>query len=535
MRLRTCTIVAAVLALCTLLAPFRATAQAQVDRIFVQCVVMQGNGYNWAATLGWLSGQVELAVTRAGAWEARNPGLRAGIDLRCATGSSSGAPVAAVLDALLANPSLTTPGDPWQTVEEARDVARALMFLALSTNFDGEYRRLIASGVGAWLGLLDRGSNALNGRYWRGVSTAAVNSRIFGIWVRAARAYQPDWPETVGMEALPFSPVRPRDAGQSGLDPAARRMERTAGRARAIVDGALEEAAPLAGPIGYGICSTALTVAAGPRPPFDYDDLRLIAICNPATVGALDTNRHLLRWLAASDQVAFRLALATASDWPALLNVTLREPELMTPLSGRLAMKPIDLGAIRTPSGSDGRAVTGPVVVMGGFADPRQQAWISSALLADRLDALRASGIAAEGRVAVFGRTENRSDPTETFAQRTMTTYFTGKDPAADPVLPRYYDWQDEYCAVAADLAPGVAIDFYRMDWNLPHGPAAISGRSQVLAAKGYNLGKVQTPRTRYPDLPPQFWRTYMFDPVDSALYIPDPPAGGMTCLPIPE
>jgi hypothetical protein len=45
----------------------------------------------------------------------------------------------------------------------------------------------------------------------------------------------------------------------------------------------------------------------------------------------------------------------------------------------------------------------------------------------------------------------------------------------------------------------------------------------------------VQTPGARYPDLPPRFWRTYMADPDDLARYLPDPPAGGMTCRPAPD
>ncbi|WP_424932437.1 hypothetical protein [Amaricoccus macauensis] len=507
------------------------------SRVFVQCVVMQGNGYNWASTLGWLSGQVEIAAARASAWEAAHPGSRAGIDLRCATGSSSGGPAAAVLDALLENPTLVDRNDDWLTPEEAQGVSRALMFLALSTNFDGEYRRLVGTGIGAWLGLFDRSSNALGGRYWRGVSTASVNAAIFGDWVRAARVYDPAWHDALMDEAgpLPLYAERPAQLGQSGEDPAAARMEALANAARGQVDKALQQAPATDVPVGPGICATALAVTGRPKPPFSYADLRLIAICDPETFTTLSSNTHLGEWLGSSTQMQERLVLASTRSWRNILNITLREPELMTPLTGKLRVAPIGLDAIAVPAGADSSVAAGPLVMMGGFADPRLQAWISAAMLSGKLDALERRGVEGDGRLAVFGRTEDRDDPTETFAQRTIVKYFDSLEMPfhEEGTLPFYYDWQDEVCPVAEDLARRSHVDFYRMDWNLPGGAGAIAGHGQTLAAKGYNLGKIQTPRDKYPELPSRIWRTFAFDPIDTQAYLPTPPPGGMPCLPL--
>ena len=98
------------------------------DKVFVQCAVVQGNGYNWASTLGWLAAQVELVALRARAFEASEPARRAAIDLSCFVGSSSGGFVAAVMDNLLSNGSVrdgaAVPDGRLLNGEEALEVSR---------------------------------------------------------------------------------------------------------------------------------------------------------------------------------------------------------------------------------------------------------------------------------------------------------------------------------------------------------------------------------------------------------------------------
>lgn len=516
--------------------PADATDARRADKVFVQCAVVQGNGYNWAATLGWLSGQVEIAAVRAAAFEAAHPGRRAAIDVGCLTGSSSGGVVAVVLDRLLTNRAVAGGGrDDLLTVPEAREVSKALMFIALSTNFDGEFGRLAMAGIGSYLGFADLDSNSLGGHYWRAMSTVSVNASIFGKWVLAAELYHPEWfDEAVGgnLSTLPLYPTRPATLGLGEDDPTARTMARIAARARGIIDENVAGSDLRDIPVGDGVCVSGLVVQAEPRPPFDYDDLRLVVICNRATYERLSRNRQLGSWLATTHRMAGKLVLANAESWRVMLNVTLREPDLTTPLSGLLTEVPIGLDGVRVLAGAgkSGSVAVGPVVVLGGFADPRLQAWPAAALLVDRLARFRAEGVDADGRLAVFGRTEDRTDPGASFAQTTMVKYFAGGVTALD----RYYLWQDEFCEVSDELGSRIPVDFYRMDWNLPGQPGAISDRSQILAAKGYNLGKIQTQAGEYPALGHDFFYNFMFDPTDLTRYLPDPPVGGMRCLPGP-
>lgn len=439
--------IAAALALALIAAPLPARAQDEAaplpDKIFVQCAVAQGNGYNWAATLAWLAGQVELAAIRAAEYEAAEGGVAA-LDLGCMTGSSSGAAVTALFDHLLANERVApgTPGWPpaWIDVDEARKVSQALMFLAFSSNFRGEFRQLILPGIGAFTGLGDRESNATGGDYWRGTSSPEPNIAIFGEWIRGAGLYEPDWWEALfatDATAIPIVTGAP-DALDDMQGPAASAaLSRTAARARDILDAALDALPPGDAegfrPIGDGFCATGLAVASDTAPPFDYDDLRLILICNPATARTLAASADLADWLGASGQMADRFVLAEASEWPVVLNISLREPELMTPLSGVVTEPPIGLSGLRA---FDGKALApvvagDPVVVLGGFADPRLQAWGPTALLADRLGWLAEGEAGADGRIAIFGRVEDRGNPQESFAQQSMVTYFASPSGAA--------------------------------------------------------------------------------------------------------
>jgi hypothetical protein len=113
------------------------SSAAAERRVFVTCAVAQGNGFNWAATLGWLAAEAELAAARAAAWAAAAPDREAALDLACFTGSSSGSFAGATLAALLANPRLVSgaAGPGLLTPAEGAGLADALLFLALVRRF----------------------------------------------------------------------------------------------------------------------------------------------------------------------------------------------------------------------------------------------------------------------------------------------------------------------------------------------------------------------------------------------------------------
>jgi hypothetical protein len=285
---------------------------------------------------------------------------------------------------------------------------------------------------------------------------------------------------------------------------------------------------------GPGFCVTALVqpLPAGTTVPFAFGELGLVHICGAETASRLAASEALAGWLGAAPQAGARTMIGAGEDWSVLIGASLREPEIVTPLSGPLEGPPIGLSAVR---GFDGTGFApargGPTLVMGGFAGPRMQAWSAAAVLIDRLAGWTAEGVAAEGRLAVFGRTEFRDDPTATFAQRMVVRYYAG--PGAEgvpPELATFHAWEDEFCAVAAALGPEVPVDFYRMDWNLSGKPAALTRQGAVLVAKGWNLVRVQTPRERYPEVGPAFFERYLPDPMDEERFVPTPPPGGPTC-----
>ena len=514
------------------------------DKVFVQCAVVQGNGYNWASTLGWLAAQVELVALRARAFEASEPARRAAIDLSCFVGSSSGGFVAAVMDNLLSNGRVrdgaAVPDGRLLNGEEALEVSRALLFLAMSSNFDGEKPALFFDGIGARLGLLDRASNATGRRWWRPGASAPANIRTFDRWVHGAQLYQPGWfasmEDTAGVE-MPLLAERPLVNGVDTSDPANDAMRRLARAARKVLDAGLEGSAFQDGPVGDGFCITAYALPMeGLARPFGYEALKLVFACNPWTGADLARSDALRSWLAPDLEMTGRILLAEQADWKAMSNVSVREPKLVTQLSGEMASH----NGLEALSAFDGHGFTSvdrdaDYLMFGGVAGPRMEAWAAAAILANKMGSLWSDGIEADGRIAIFGRTENRNDPGASFAQRVMVEYFTdgrrsGDDTGASRLLERYYAWQDEFCAVADTLEPIAATAFYRIEWNLDELPAAAKSRSQELAAKGYNLAKVQTSPDSLPDLPESFFSRYLFDPNDTEAFVRMPPQGGMAC-----
>lgn len=525
----------------------------KVDRVFVQCSVVQGNGYNWAATLGWLSSQVDLVAERATTFALANPGATVAIDLACMTGSSSGGAATSLFDHLLANPRLvgTPPGSERQllSVAQARDLSAALMFLALSADFRGEMLSLALSAVGAYTGQLDRESQGEPAAYWRARSTPLRNQAIFGHWIKAAYLYDPSWfTELVGEDPLsiPTFAKRPMQLDAASKEAAEQRWRALSERARKILDQRTDSQSFDLQPLGSGMCVTSLAVPLeGRELPFELDDLILVAGCNAATFDQLIGEPYLraLLKLASSAQTRTRLRIASAGSWQSLLNITVREPDLITPLSGQLLKAPIALEAVATLQGNR-LALIEPAsgyLMLGGFAGPRLQAWPATALLLGRLASFEKQGVVAEGRIALFGLTDDRSNPTASFAQRTITNYFSNqtqdnpKGPSSTEALATFYDWQDEYCSATTTLFGPVQVDHFRMNWNLPGGPAAMQKRSRDLAALGYNLTKVQLSPAAYPDLNTDWREHFLFAGADEERYVPSPLRGGVSCQPETE
>ncbi len=95
----------------------------------------QGNGYNWASTLGWLSEQLMMTAEEARALEARD-GRKVLIDITSIGGGSSASAATLVLDAALNNPTLVSRNEPQQDAEHIERLAHMVRFIALASDYD---------------------------------------------------------------------------------------------------------------------------------------------------------------------------------------------------------------------------------------------------------------------------------------------------------------------------------------------------------------------------------------------------------------
>lgn len=127
------------------------------DVVFAQCFAPQGNGGNWAATLSWVSEQINVRVQEA--ISLSQQGKRVGLYLGCMTGGSSGSVTTAVLSSILSNKNIL-PAKSAQDIlslEEATLVAKALRYVAFSVDLN--LRELVRFfGQAFWT----QGSNLIN-------------------------------------------------------------------------------------------------------------------------------------------------------------------------------------------------------------------------------------------------------------------------------------------------------------------------------------------------------------------------------------
>ena len=127
------------------------------DVVFAECFAPQGNGGNWAATLSWVSEQINVRVQEA--ISLSQQGKRVGLYLGCMTGGSSGSVTTAVLSSILSNKNIL-PAKSAQDIlspEEATLSAKAPRYVAFSVDLN--LRELVRFfGQAFWT----QGSNLIN-------------------------------------------------------------------------------------------------------------------------------------------------------------------------------------------------------------------------------------------------------------------------------------------------------------------------------------------------------------------------------------
>lgn len=444
-------------------------ANADFNKVYVQCAVAQGNGFNWASTVGWLAAEVGQLANAAKDYNDTHAG-QAGVDVSCFTGSSSSGFTAALLNHLLNNPNLISEGNSTEhrilTANEAFQVSQALYYLALSMDFNmKETTIMLGSAIAARLGATqESGQHNIDFNFWGASSAVPTVKQYFAKWITAADLYHPDWANN-GKNISSF--VKQQVRGKTPKDLA----------------------------IGNDFCVTAFVIPIESAAlPLDYSALKILYVCNQETVRKLVDTKALRTFLNRGSIMKDRLMIGWTRHWSKAHNITVREPELTTELSGSLTGNPMYLG--QAFELINGRFVAANAqtdyLVVGGFPDPRMQSWVGTVLLQKRMQELQKDGYEVFGRMVVFGKTENREDSLYSFAQKTVVKYFTnyfedGNWSVPKQTLNSYYNWQDDYCAAIRSVG-GVQFDFYRMDWNLTKQPAAITRLSQQLTSMGYQL-----------------------------------------------
>lgn len=104
--------------------------------VIAQCSIPQGNGGNWAATLGWVSEQMMVRAEHAD--RLSKDGRAVGIYLGCMAGGSSGSVVTNVVMRILNNKSLVTDANSEKlfSASETRTLARAVRYVALAADLN---------------------------------------------------------------------------------------------------------------------------------------------------------------------------------------------------------------------------------------------------------------------------------------------------------------------------------------------------------------------------------------------------------------
>lgn len=97
--------------------------------IVTQCLAPQGNGGNWAATIGWMSEQIQFRINSL-----KSPKESTVLNLHCISGGSSGSVSTALLMTIMTNKNLLGQDMTSKplTIEQAQIVADTLKFIGFS-------------------------------------------------------------------------------------------------------------------------------------------------------------------------------------------------------------------------------------------------------------------------------------------------------------------------------------------------------------------------------------------------------------------
>jgi hypothetical protein len=412
-------------------------------KVFIQCAVSQGNGFNWASTLGWLSETTRQSANKVRSFEKRHPGKKAYIDLQCFNGASSASFVAALFDQLLNNRHIiNTPmkiaGRDVLTAAQASRLADALHFMALATDFSAkESKKFIGGAIRYKVGIHRKWDEQNNLRldFWRPSSNIktvldSVSSRVNAarnIPLNSKHLKLLKTPKFTKRSAIPT--LRYKDFQAMKVDQISKMK-----KVRNAINDYIkpnEFAAFYRKDLEDHICTSVFLQPAIKKMviPFSYDDLQIAFMCNDKTYQKLIHSQAFKKILSQSSITKNRIIVATAQDWGTALNVSSREPELLSLISGRLNHSHLGMNKVKVFK--NGKFVTLDTnknyLVIGGFPEQRMQAWVPYALMLEQQKIYENKGIETDASLSVFGKTDIR-DRIASFAEKTIAKYFGGED-----------------------------------------------------------------------------------------------------------
>ena len=545
------------------------------DVVFAQCFAPQGNGGNWAATLGWLSETIHLRLLEADIMAKQ--GKKVGLHFGCMVGGSSGSVATSVLSAILSNGHLL-PGKGSQSVvsiDEARTILRAVRLVAQSADYNltelvrffgqvawNESRATLRGTIGRVFtgskpGWWDSQSGTVNPKHLltdfatslhfaatmtpevlnrtissalkgdqlqaytkRGVSRAAElpefadldkvprRSSPDGAVLAAAFARQSDFLQQladnlVSKQFLPleYKSRHLRDLSRNGPP---YRLKETLDR-----------------PLGEGLCT--ITMAALRKSPKDgatqpkYEHLAPVVFCGEATARMLLESPVYRELVTKGHPYAARFVIAVVPTLRAGIVPSIREPNLMPPLSSPLGSGDLEVTRFYSPAwdkeahGSltfklldankvtiGSQVITPHLAVAGGFPDRRISAWMASVFFLSNT-AKRLAPLAREVRsnFALFGRDNSRATPA--FHKNAVRNVFSSAA-SGEQNLKDWLTFADSWCDTMGSrlLQESKArVENVILDWEVSRLPAAQKpgGASNLLVVKAINATRTQAGR----------------------------------------
>lgn len=528
--------------------------------IWSMCHTSQGNGFNWASSLGWLSEaltfraaeMMKLDETAAASGVSQAAGL---LDVGCFSGSSSAAATTALFATLLANRQLVTPRQAGSrllvTAKEADRLARALRFVALDADFTaGENAQFalrylvpeVAEGQ-------TRETVWWKSQYGEKLVTGAFSRRILlASLVRPADLSLPLparvrqrtelFPEVLSVTDLAVisgsSPTRP-ELPQPGSATYRELMRLVEAQSATVKQRARELLAPFGldpGPAALARLKqlpvpqgflTSVFVSIGERVSTStiapaFSESRILYLTGEATAQTLLSSPEFVAQAGPGGPLEGALVASVSSVFD-MMRLSVAEPENQGLISGNAR----ELGILRLGELKDGLSGWLPsrldLAVLGGWTHYADAAWPLVALAAQKVG-IEAGAVAVPSRTVIsrFGKPAR----TARFPGYVIAKYFAANPDGTAPSDPaqkaenerRYTDLYyrraesfDRYASEALEAARAAhwTVEVSGFNWDIAQRPGAAAGLSQTLMLKAINHFRSQTAAGRDADLPLTF------------------------------